>query len=239
MGKAIWQIYACVYDLILLKFNPYHKIIDRTVAALTPKRDRRFLDAGCGTGNFLMALAKTSHDLQLTGLDFSPAMLKRAGIKLRKVGAKADLRVFNLNQGLPFDDHFFDGVICSNVIYALSDPAMLIDELSRVLSRKGRLILTTPKHEPKMLPIIKEHINYLIDKHGKVGLAIFIWQLTLVALPTVAFVLLNIMIRGNSAYHFFAWHELEALLVKSGLEIVELSHIYGAQNWFVIAEKNF
>jgi ubiquinone/menaquinone biosynthesis C-methylase UbiE len=237
--NAIWQIYACVYDLILQKFIPYRKVIDRTLAALTPERNRRYLDAGCGTGNFLLALAKTDCGLHLTGIDFSPAMLKRAAEKLRKESSGVDLLAVNLNQRLPFADHIFDGVICSNVIYAVADPALLVNELARVLSCKGRLILTTPMHEPKMVPIIKEHISHLVDMHGSsVGMARFIWQLALVALPAVAFVILNMMIRGNGTYHFFKRLELETLLEKSGLKIVELYQVYGAQNWFVIAEKD-
>lgn len=239
MEKAIWQIYACVYDLILQKFIPYRKIIDRTLTVLSPVKGGRYLDAGCGTGNFLLALAETGQSLHLTGIDFSPAMLKRAGKKLRGKGFGAELMVVDLNQRLPFADHFFDGIICSNVIYAVDDPVSLVHELFRVLSRKGKLIISTPMCEPKMLPIIKEHISHLVEEYGRVGLALFAWQLALVILPAIAFVLLNMMIRGNRSYHFFKRLELEILLERSGLLVLELDQVYGAQNWFVLAEKDF
>jgi SAM-dependent methyltransferase len=45
---------------------------------------------------------------------------------------------------MPFDDASFEGVLCIEVLEHVSDPELLLTEISRVLTNDGRLILTVP-----------------------------------------------------------------------------------------------
>jgi SAM-dependent methyltransferase len=46
---------------------------------------------------------------------------------------------------LPFPDQTFDTILCTEVLEHLSDPAICIQEMARVLRQGGHLILTTPQ----------------------------------------------------------------------------------------------
>ena len=52
--------------------------------------------------------------------------------------------VANFNSGLPFKDHFFDFILCSNGIEYLEDPYCFIKECYRVLKVGGKLLVETP-----------------------------------------------------------------------------------------------
>jgi len=97
---------------------------------------RRVADVGCGTGRATAFLAK--HDLDVVGLDVSPAMLDAARIahpEIRFEEGRLD--------DLPVEDASLAGVVCwYSIIY--TPPERLGDvftELSRVLNPGGHLLL--------------------------------------------------------------------------------------------------
>lgn len=105
----------------------------RGLLAPWPRRKRRLLDLGCGTGQFLDFFWSSGFDL--TGLDKSPAMLARAK---EKMGQRVD---FHLGQGehLPFADHEFDYVSIMTVLEFVDDPGAVLHEAARV-ARLGILV---------------------------------------------------------------------------------------------------
>ena len=69
------------------------------------------LDVCCGTGDIALELACARRDLRVTGLDFSPAMLKEA--EKRRRGRK-NVRFLQGNaMALPFRDAVFDAAVIS------------------------------------------------------------------------------------------------------------------------------
>jgi ubiquinone/menaquinone biosynthesis C-methylase UbiE len=97
----------------------------------------RVLEVAIGTGR---SLSHYPPDVQLTGVDLSPAMLDIA-----KQHA-ADLnRTIDLHEGdaehLPFDDASFDTVVCALSLCSIPNPAAAIREMRRVLVPGGRLLL--------------------------------------------------------------------------------------------------
>ncbi len=128
------------YDLLnhLLSLN-----IDRlwwaraagTFAAILRRPDARVLDLCCGTGDMTFALRRRANRAaQITGADFSHAMLQRASVKsrgtpLRWVEADA------LN--LPFPDAQFDLVTSAFGFRNLADYDAGLGEIMRVLRPGG------------------------------------------------------------------------------------------------------
>jgi methionine biosynthesis protein MetW len=99
------------------------------------------LDIGCGRGTLLAALrARTPQNVggSYVGVDISEAAV--GSTQARGFRAK----VASLEHGLPFADEVFDTVIFGEVIEHLYDPDAALLEISRVLKRNGRLVLTTP-----------------------------------------------------------------------------------------------
>jgi len=162
--KNLWQLYAVVYDAVMLRLLPYRRLMAEVRSALRPRAEWRILDAGCGTGNFLHDLVQSCPGVKAAGVDFSPAMLNRARLKAGKAAANRGELLFeeaDLNAGLPFSDEEFEGVICVNVLYAVKEPSSLLAEIYRVLRKSGRLILVSPPFQPRMGPVFKEHVCLL------------------------------------------------------------------------------
>ena len=96
-----------------------------------------FLDAGCGDGRYLAALAA---DLppRTAGVDISDRILETA----QRNAPSAELRRANL-EALPFPDGAFDLVLCTQVIEHVLDAPAAVCELARVLRPGGSLVIST------------------------------------------------------------------------------------------------
>ena len=103
----------------------------------------RVLDIGCGTGNFVREFARLAGPAGLVvGYDASSTMLARA---VRDTGPE-DERVAYVRgdaQRLPFRDESFDAVCCFAALHMVAEPWTALDEMSRVLTRGGRIALLT------------------------------------------------------------------------------------------------
>lgn len=95
-----------------------------------------FLDAGCGDGRYLAALAGELPERK-AGVDISERILETA-----RARTDAELRQANL-ESLPFGDGEFDLVLCSQVIEHVLDAPAAVRELARVLQPGGAVILST------------------------------------------------------------------------------------------------
>ncbi len=110
------------------------------VDALNLPRGSAVLDAGCGPGYLLEALARRG--FQVSGMDGSEGMLQSAESRLR--AARPEFP-FTLKQGdierLPFDEARFDLVLSTGVIEYLEGDAKVLRDMHRVLRPGGFLIL--------------------------------------------------------------------------------------------------
>ena len=98
---------------------------------------RRILDAGCGSGPLSVALR--DRGAVVTGIDISAGMLELAR---RKLGDDVRLQQADLKSPLPFPDNAFDDVIAALVLHYLEDWTAPLAELRRVLTPRGRLIVS-------------------------------------------------------------------------------------------------
>ncbi len=102
-----------------------------TVRAVVKPGDR-VLDAACGTGDLAIIAAKAGANV--TGLDFSEAMLERARRKAPDLEwTRGDLLA------LPFGDESFDAATVGFGVRNVADLPGAIEELRRVLRPGGRL----------------------------------------------------------------------------------------------------
>ncbi len=103
---------------------------------------RTLLDAGCGTGRHLPALADAGY--AVTGLDVSRAMLAIAQAKLAGQNLPACLARGRL-QALPFASHSFDATICLEsplaYLFGAAELSSALTGLRRVLRPGGLLLI--------------------------------------------------------------------------------------------------
>jgi ubiquinone/menaquinone biosynthesis C-methylase UbiE len=95
-----------------------------------------FLDAGCGDGRYLEALAAELPPRR-AGVDISERILETARARV-----DSDLRQASL-EALPFADGEFDLVLSTQVIEHVPDADAAVAELARVLRPGGTLVLST------------------------------------------------------------------------------------------------
>lgn len=111
-----------------------------------PAEAKRVLDAGCGPGEYSFQLARCLDGPLILGVDRSEASARRCEEGRRRVGyprlrfAAADLAHLGLRTAS------CDLILCLVVICYLDPPAIAraLDELRRVLSPGGRLLVTVP-----------------------------------------------------------------------------------------------
>lgn len=96
------------------------------------------LDLGCGTGDMLRIFYEMNSHADLTGLDFSPHMLKIAGRNCRDINKLTLIRGNALK--IPLPDVSFDGVAISFALRNTADYDKVLKEAYRVLKPGGIFI---------------------------------------------------------------------------------------------------
>ncbi len=96
----------------------------------------KVIEVGCGAGHILERIPKGI----IYGIDISEIQIKRAKERL---GDRVSLQK-SPGEKIPFEDKFFNKILCSEVIEHVLDPAPLLIEMSRVLRDDGILSLSIP-----------------------------------------------------------------------------------------------
>lgn len=90
---------------------------------------RRVLEVGFGTGELLFEMAK--HDLEVVGLEPSPAMHRVAARKIARQGVEVP-RLCGIVQEMPFADEQFDSIVSTFPSGYILEPGTL-QEVARLL----------------------------------------------------------------------------------------------------------
>lgn len=104
------------------------------------KKNISILDFGCGKGVITSEIATINPDVKLYGVDVSDDALRATKKKLPQITVK------KITDGgkIPFQDNFFDFVIASDVLEHVYDTENAFIELSRVLKKNGRILISVP-----------------------------------------------------------------------------------------------
>lgn len=107
----------------------YHNLISNSVT-----KDTYLLDVGCGHSDLLSDIySKTQHTY---GIDPDLSAINR------------NAQIRNLSKSfvekMPFEDNFFDLVVCAWVLEHIRDPEKAFREIYRVLKPQGKVIFLTP-----------------------------------------------------------------------------------------------
>ncbi|MDB5018386.1 MAG: mraW [Mucilaginibacter sp.] len=118
--------------------DPY--LTGRLVCFLKPEPGDLFLDIGCGTGNYTIALSNLG--LNFTGVDPSENMLQEA----RKRSGKISW-LKGSAECLPVIDDTFNSVIATLTIHHWTDLEQSFKEIHRVTKENGTVVLFTATPE--------------------------------------------------------------------------------------------
>lgn len=101
--------------------------------------NRKVLDLGCGQGHITNKIKEVYPTFELYGLDYSISAIDFANTKYKGI----DFIVANAFYP-PYEDEFFDIIICNNLWEHVPDPLSLLKSISRILKTNGLIIISTP-----------------------------------------------------------------------------------------------
>jgi demethylmenaquinone methyltransferase/2-methoxy-6-polyprenyl-1,4-benzoquinol methylase len=129
------------YDLLndLQSFGLHRRWKHRVVELAAVRPGQRALDVCCGTGDIALALARGGPEV--TGLDFSQAMLEIAKARGQKSEIRPPVFLQGDAQQLPFSDNSFDAVTIGYGLRNLSSCETGLREMVRVARPGGRLVV--------------------------------------------------------------------------------------------------
>lgn len=168
------------------------------------RRPKKVLDAGCGRGFYLRVLSSFSFIKEIHGIDINDNYLQIA----KKNNTDKRVKIKNASiYKLPYQDKYFDLIICSEVLEHLKDDIKALLELKRVLKPKGIIIITVPH---KNFPFLWDPFNWILMKFFHTHINKNIWWLA-----------------GIWADHLRLYEEKEIKnkLKKIGLEIIKFKKI--------------
>jgi ubiquinone/menaquinone biosynthesis C-methylase UbiE len=152
--RRIWERVAPVYDRRIGFFE--RRLFAGGREWVCSRAAGRTLEIAVGTGR---NLAHYPGDVDLTGIELSPAMLDRARERAARLRRDADLRPGDA-QRLPFPDGSFDTVTCTISLCSIPDDAAAVAEVRRVLRPGGRFVFMEHVRSPS-LPV--RAVQRLID----------------------------------------------------------------------------
>lgn len=158
---STYRRYAPIYDLLFgAVLGPGRKRMARIVNQLNPEK---LLEVGVGTG---LALSLYPRATQITGIDLSPEMLKRAESQVKKMPEKmVSLHIMNAEE-LGFADDSFDCVTAPYVLSVTPNPDRLVAELRRVCKPGGHIVIVNHFSGNSFWWLLERVVKPLADRIG-------------------------------------------------------------------------
>lgn len=128
--------WAPVYDW---SFGPISDFGRKKAIDVINKRTGTLLEVGVGTG---VALPRYASHLSITGIDFSPDMLRKARQRMRARKLRNVVGLYEMDASeLRFDEGSFDTVVAMYVMTVVPDANKVLRELERVCAPGGEVII--------------------------------------------------------------------------------------------------
>ncbi len=130
------------------------------------KKNAYVLDVCCGTGDIAIETAKKRQDLHVTGIDFSPAMLRVASRKGHGIRNVHFMQGNALN--LPYKDNTFSAVCISFGLRNTADYTQVIKEMRRVTKPGGCVYCLDSfvPESPLIRPFYQIYFHYIMPTLG-------------------------------------------------------------------------
>jgi methionine biosynthesis protein MetW len=126
--------YASRYDQLAHEGPLYEIPLRKEYLVKEVGKGKKVLDLGCLGGQLSKHIKDQNNDVYGVELNAKAAAAAEAlGVKVK---------VFDLNDGIPFEDEYFDVVHAGHILENIYDTKFLFEECNRVLKPKGTLFFT-------------------------------------------------------------------------------------------------
>ena len=126
-----------------------------SLLATDPKKGKKILDVGCGSGKFVVECAKKGAEVY--GIDISKEMIELAKDFCLKNKVEASLRVGDATQELPKD---FDVCVALGVFEYFENPKPLLKKMFLSTKEAGKIIFSVPSLLALQTPLRKILLRY-------------------------------------------------------------------------------
>ena len=130
---------------------------------------KRLLDIACGSGGPALRIAiKTG--CSVAGIDLHERAIStaRSLTSQRNLEKRAEFRVVNASEPLPFPDAYFDAITCVDAINHIPNRPSVLAQWARLLNPGGRLLFTDP------LTVTGPLTNEELATRSSVGFVLFV-----------------------------------------------------------------
>ncbi len=131
--------------------------LDYTLLQSAPIQGRTFLDVGCGTGHYALAIAREGAQ-KVIGIDFAPNMIQRAEHLIAEAGMDhiCEFRVQTI-EDIPENEQF-DIVIGIGLLDYFSRPSDLLRRIHQ--HARDKVILSFPRSNTWRAPVRKVRLSF-------------------------------------------------------------------------------
>jgi ubiquinone/menaquinone biosynthesis C-methylase UbiE len=168
LNEETWDSRAESWFDRRFSFQSYYLIWmqDKLVSLLRMGDNPNLLDLGCGVGRAVLEAARVANGRgEFYGVDISSKMIEKAetsstnykNVHFRKVNAEE----------LPFDNDFFDLIICSNAFHHYFSPDNVLRQVYRVLKPNGRIYILDPTADDFFMRMLDRLVKKLEPAHVK------------------------------------------------------------------------
>ncbi|OJJ16410.1 hypothetical protein BKI52_34550 [marine bacterium AO1-C] len=133
-----------------------------TQVAEHTSKDAKILDVGCGNGN--MSLALGANGCEVLGVDISPKAIFYA--QKRNPYPNVFFAVKDVNT-LIADGKKYDAIVCSEVLEHLQHPEKLLQEIRKLLTPNGVLVVTVPNGKGPRERLVTRPVQWLYAHQPK------------------------------------------------------------------------
>lgn len=138
--KAVQSSYARWAPVYDRTFGAVTNAGRRRAVTYVNSRPGRVLEVGVGTG---LSLEHYEPGVQVTGIDFSEEMLRKAQDKVQamELNQVKELRKMDARE-LEFPDNHFDTVVAMHMLSVVPEPEKVMAEIARVCKPGGKVVIT-------------------------------------------------------------------------------------------------
>lgn len=136
---------APTYDSLMkrMTFGRERELRETTISLAGVKPGDSVLEVGCGTGTLsLAAKRRAGPSGKVCGIDVIPLMIELSQRKAEQAGEEITFQLASIAD-IPFPENTFDAVMCSFMIFHMSEKVRQkgMAEIHRVLKPNGRLLV--------------------------------------------------------------------------------------------------
>ena len=231
--KPFWDGYARYFEF-WDESRYYCDLVRDTVEAADVRPGFSCLDLGCGTGALATLLAQKG--ARVTAVDLSTEMLLRAQQHVTSKCSPPQIAQVEFRQGdieevmSSLSSSSYDLIVASLVVSYLPNYRSVLEEMYRVLRSHGRLVMSNPVPNYKVLNIFTQSFR---------DVARDVPRLLPPALNLLRYVLKIRKFGRLGVFHFFTQEETKRLLCDAGFgeRGITIRRSFGSQVFLARAEK--